>query len=73
LEQAGFEEPRCVLGMFDVSARPHVGQDELTFSIPIKRFIQMVGYMDESFLITGSWGKVRDRISIATKDPKKTI
>jgi hypothetical protein len=29
--------------------------------------------MDESFLITGSWGKVRDRISIATKDPKKTI
>jgi hypothetical protein len=73
LEQAGFEEPRCVLGMFDVSARPHVGQDELTFSIPLKRFIQMVGYMDESFLITSSWGKVRDRISIATKDPKKTI
>jgi hypothetical protein len=62
LEQSGFEKPRCVLGMFDVSARPHVGQDELTFSIPLKRFIQMVGYMDESFLITKSWEKVRTRI-----------
>jgi hypothetical protein len=62
LEQAGLEKPRCVLGMFDVSARPHVGRDELTFSIPIQRFKQMVGYMDESFLITKSWEKVRGRI-----------
>jgi hypothetical protein len=62
LEQAGYEKPRCVLGMFDVSARPAVGQDELTFSIPFQRFEQMVGYMDESFLITKSWEKVRDRL-----------
>jgi hypothetical protein len=52
-----------VLGLFDVSARPHVGGDELTFSIPIQRFIQMVGYMDESFLITKSWEKVRLRLN----------
>ena len=63
LEQASRENPRCVLGLFDVSARPHVGQNELTFTIPIKRFKQLVGYMDESFLITGSWEKVRSRIS----------
>lgn len=63
LEQAHFEKPRCVLGMFDVSARPHVGRDELTFAIPIQRFRQLVGYMDESFLITGSWQKVRDRLA----------
>jgi hypothetical protein len=62
LEQATHEQPRCVLGMFDVSARPHVSPDELTFSIPIQRFIQMVGYMDESFLITGSWEKIKNRL-----------
>lgn len=62
LEQASCEKSRCVLGMFDVSARPHVGRDELTFSIPLKRFEQMVGYMDESFLITGSWEKVKSRL-----------
>ncbi len=62
LEQATCEEPRCVLGLFDVSARPHVAKDELTFSIPIKRFEQMVGYMDESFLITSSWAKIRSRL-----------
>ena len=62
LEQADMDKPRCVLGLFDVSARPQVGCDELTFTIPYKRFLQLVGYMDESFLITGSWEKVRERI-----------
>jgi hypothetical protein len=62
IEQSKLENPRCVLGMFDVSARPQVGIDELTFSIPYQRFMQMVGYMDESFLITNSWEKVRSRL-----------
>lgn len=62
-EQATHQIPRCVLGMFDVSARPHVERDELTFSIPIKRFEQIVGYMNESFLITSSWEKVKSRLS----------
>jgi len=62
LEQARSEKSRCVLGMFDISARPHLGRDELTFSMPIQRFEQLVGYMDESFLITKSWEKVRTRI-----------
>ena len=65
LEQAGAEKPRCVLGLFDVSARPHVGKDELTFSIPIRRFEQLIGYMDESFLITGSWQKIKSRMAAA--------
>jgi hypothetical protein len=67
LEQSGFIKPRCVLGMFDVSARPHVGENELTFGIPIQRFKKMVGYMDQSFLITKSWEKVRERIISTTK------
>ncbi len=65
LEQAQTEHLRCVLGLFDVSARPHVGKDELAFSIPMRRFEQLIGYMDESFLTTGSWQKIRSRMAVA--------
>jgi len=61
-EEAQSEYPRCVLGMFDVSARPGVPDDRLTFAVPMKRFEQMVHNMDESFLITDSWKTVRDRL-----------
>lgn len=54
--------PRPVIGMFDVSARPHVAEDELTFSLPITRLLTMINYMEESFLITGSWKKILKRI-----------
>ena len=63
LEEAKSDHPRGVLGMFDVSARPQVDANELTFAIPIQRFEQLVSYMDESFLITGSWEKVRVRLA----------
>lgn len=56
------ENPRAVLGMFDPSARPCVMLDVLSMAIPMKKFSQMIGYMEESFLITGSWEKVRKKI-----------
>ncbi|MBN1425984.1 DUF169 domain-containing protein [Candidatus Fermentibacteria bacterium] len=56
------ERPRAVLGMFDVSARPCVGGSELTLAIPWPLFARMVENIEESFLITPSWDKVRDRI-----------
>ena len=54
--------PRAVLGMFDPSARPCVPVDILTLSIPMKKFEKMTGYMDESFLITRTWDKVKKKI-----------
>jgi hypothetical protein len=54
--------PRAVLGMFDVSARPCVPAGVLTFAVPWPKFVRMVDNMEESFLITGSWNKVRARI-----------
>jgi hypothetical protein len=56
------DEPRAVMGMFDVSARPYVPRELLTFSVPMKKFKTMVENMDESFLITDSWKKVKKRI-----------
>jgi hypothetical protein len=58
--------PRPVIGMFDVSARPYVKPQVLTFAIPWPKFTSMVGNMKESFLITKSWAKVRKRIKAAT-------
>ena len=56
------ERPRAVLGLFDVSARPHVLSDVFTFSVPINKFRRMIENMEASFLITSSWGKVSRRM-----------
>jgi hypothetical protein len=55
-------ENRAVLGMFNVSARPCVPSTTLTFAIPWPKFVRIVDNMEESFLITKSWNKVRARI-----------
>jgi len=55
------ENPKCVLGMFDPSARPCVPVNTFSFAIPMKKFIKMVSYMDETFLITPTWDKVKQR------------
>lgn len=60
--EAQTDRPRCVLGMFDVSARPFVNGGELSFAAPIRKFERMVDNMEESFLITPSWEKVRKRL-----------
>lgn len=53
--------PRCVLGMFDISARSCVGENTLSFAIPFPKFARMAGNMGESFLTTGSWKRLRRR------------
>lgn len=62
LIEAQSNRPRAVLGMFDVSARPGVPPNTLTFSVPMQKFERMANNMDESFLITGSWEKVKARL-----------
>jgi len=57
------DAPRAVLGMFDISARPFIPEDVLSFAVPRTKFERMIDNMDESFLITPSWGKIQKRIS----------
>ncbi|HVN25914.1 MAG TPA: DUF169 domain-containing protein [Syntrophorhabdales bacterium] len=54
--------PRAVIGMLDVSARPCVHANAVSFALPLQRLEQMVTNMEESFLITSSWRKVSRRI-----------
>ena len=54
--------PRAVIGMFDVSARPFVPKNTLSFAAPMDKFAGMIDNMEESFLITPSWAKVQKRM-----------
>jgi hypothetical protein len=63
LLEAKGPEQRAVLGMFDVSARPFVPAQVLSFAVPMAKFVRMIGNMDESFLITESWAKVKGRLN----------
>lgn len=56
------DQPRAVLGMFDVSARYCVSAGILTLAVPWPKFTQMANNMEESFLITESWNTVRKRM-----------
>lgn len=56
------ERPRCIMGMFDISARPYIGKDRLSFSVPFPKFRRMMDNMDESFLVTNSWKALRERM-----------
>ncbi|MDF1535485.1 MAG: DUF169 domain-containing protein [bacterium] len=62
LAERGKEEPRAVIGMFDISARPYVKKGVLSFAVPVDLFAAMAGDMGESFLITDSWEKVKQRL-----------
>ena len=54
---------RAVIGMFDPSARPHVGENVLSFAAPLEKFEEMVEDMDESFLITPTWKRILKRMN----------
>jgi uncharacterized protein (DUF169 family) len=56
-------KPRAVLGMLDVSARTFVQENVMSFALPVKRLEEITNYMEETFLITESWEKVRRRIN----------
>ncbi len=54
--------PRAVLGMFDVSARPFIPENTLTFTVPFKKLVTMMDNAEQSFLTTHSWKVIQKRI-----------
>jgi uncharacterized protein (DUF169 family) len=62
LKEAAKEQPRAILGMFDVSARPMVEKDVLTLAMPYSVFLKLLENVSGSFLQTESWKKVHHRI-----------
>ena len=54
---------RCFLGLFDPSVRPWVGQNELSFTVPMSRFTVMLDTMRQCFLFgSHAWEKLKARL-----------
>jgi hypothetical protein len=62
LLEAEKPEPRAILGIFDPSARPYLGPEELTFTAPRALWEEMLGNAEESFLKTPTWQRLKKRI-----------
>ncbi len=60
------DKPKAVIGTFDPSARPYVRADEISFAVPFSKFEKMIGYMEESFLITETWTTLKKRMDKAS-------
>jgi uncharacterized protein (DUF169 family) len=60
--EAGKERPQAVVGMTDISARPVIDADLLSFSVPVGMFKEMEDNVAGSFLDKPAWQKVEQRI-----------
>ena len=54
---------RCFIGLLDPSARPLVPKNELTFTVPVSRFKEMMNTMEQSALFQKAYSIVRKRIN----------
>lgn len=54
--------PRAVVGMTDISARPLIDHDLLSFAVPYNRYLELEQNVDECFLRAEAWQKVASRL-----------
>ncbi len=57
------DQPKAVLGALDPSVRIRFKSDTFAFSAPWPKFLEMLKNMDNCFLATESWEKVKSRIN----------
>ncbi len=63
LAQEQAEMPKAVIGLTDISARKYLDKNELAFSVPFKRFLEMEANVEESFLTKGKdWPELVQRL-----------
>jgi len=56
------ENPRAIVGLTDITVRPMVDPDMLSFSVPYKMFLDMEENMSGSFLEKHLWHRVVERM-----------
>ena len=60
--EADQECPRAVIGMTDISVRPRIDADLLSFSVPFVMFKEMESNVPGSFLDKHEWKQIAERI-----------
>ncbi|UCD16450.1 MAG: DUF169 domain-containing protein [Candidatus Zixiibacteriota bacterium] len=60
-QELSTDRHRAILGMLDISARVYVPPGVLSFAVTWPKFVRMLDSIEESFLITPSWDKVKSR------------
>jgi len=61
--QSKQKQPKAVVGVTDISARPMVDPNVLSFTVPFSMFEEMEANAAGSFLEKEAWKKVRSRIA----------
>jgi uncharacterized protein (DUF169 family) len=61
-QESRSDHPRAVVGITDISARPRVDADLLSFTVPFKLFLEMEADVPGSFLEKPAWRRVKARI-----------
>lgn len=59
--EAQSDNPRGVIGFFDISQRDKLAKELLSYTMPYRLFLEMESSVDDSFLGTDMWQKLRDR------------
>ena len=59
--EAEKERPAGVIGFFDISQRGKVARDILTYTMPYRLFLEMEDSVEDSFLRTHAWLKIKGR------------
>lgn len=54
--------PRAIVGSVDISARPLLDKDLLSFAVPYRRFVEMEANVDECFFTAEAWERVTPRL-----------
>jgi uncharacterized protein (DUF169 family) len=63
LAQERSEMPKAVIGLTDITARKYIDKNDLAFSVPFKRFLEMEANVEESFLTKGKdWPELLQRL-----------
>lgn len=56
------EQPKAVIGLVDITVRPMVDADLLSFTVPYTMFQEMEDNINDSFIEKHLWHKIRERI-----------
>jgi len=59
--EAESPDPRGVIGFFDISQRRKIDKELLSYTMPYRMFLEMESSVDDSFLSTTVWHKLRER------------